>query len=513
MAQRAYRHRKESTISTLEKKVQDLTGTNEEMSSIFINLYDFAVRKGLLQREPEFGQQLQATTEKFLALAKASADEDHDENQDDSSKNSEVDSGRSNSQKSSRKRNQEIPLPVSEPLVSEPAPTPFGGYIIAKDESPEMDATFEHDDQYRDSQYKPNRYRARPSDIQVITRPTEDNASFPFDFMDLQQYRVEVPPMEEFSQHLLSESQLPLPKTFANNELSLSRRIHRLAIERAFRLITSEDPAAEARIQHVFRFSLMYNTRQDIIARFHRLLRTSGKDTLQNWRAPFVNIGGAGTHYPMLVSDENWELRPKFSTGYSMGPFSSAVAGAQELLDDDMKISLPGFEGYFFDPNDVEGYLRGRGLDIAPNADFVEIELDILGISDPSSPKSTSSDSVASKNSPRTPKSTVEAAAVDAGKAFDALGIDLVDGSFRDADPASQYLPFPLGFTNWEDVNSAKVTGDFVNDLFKQDQSAKSGPLEMSPKARRSKNGRTVTIDVNVLIYGTLLLTIIFRTC
>lgn len=75
MAQRAYRHRKETTISSLEKQVQGLRGTNEEMSNTFIALYDFAVGKGLLQREPEFGQQLQSTTEKILALAKASSED------------------------------------------------------------------------------------------------------------------------------------------------------------------------------------------------------------------------------------------------------------------------------------------------------------------------------------------------------------------------------------------------------------------------------------------------------
>ena len=68
-------------ITSLEKQVQDLRGTNEEMSNIFISLYDYAISKGLLQREPEFGQQLQSTTERFLALAKSTAndEENHDE--------------------------------------------------------------------------------------------------------------------------------------------------------------------------------------------------------------------------------------------------------------------------------------------------------------------------------------------------------------------------------------------------------------------------------------------------
>lgn len=42
----------------------------EQMNSAFIGLYDLAVTKGLLQKEPEFGRHLQSTTQRFLALAK-----------------------------------------------------------------------------------------------------------------------------------------------------------------------------------------------------------------------------------------------------------------------------------------------------------------------------------------------------------------------------------------------------------------------------------------------------------
>lgn len=43
------------------------------MGTIFTSLCDFAVSKGVTQREPEFRQQLQLTKERFLALAKGSS--------------------------------------------------------------------------------------------------------------------------------------------------------------------------------------------------------------------------------------------------------------------------------------------------------------------------------------------------------------------------------------------------------------------------------------------------------
>jgi hypothetical protein len=241
MAQRAYRNRKESTISSLEKKVQDLTEVNEEMSKIFINLYDFAVSKGLLQREPDFGQQLQSSTKKFLELARASADDTHDENQEDSPKGDEAEhsrrpQGRKTSKSPPKKIQKEVqPVslvsPVPGPSVSQPALT-YGGYIVSEDENVDMDMAYTQEDHYRDDQYEANQYGARSSDIQIITRPTQDNASFPVDFMDLQQYRVEFPQTDEFSRTFLPQSQLPLPKSYAYNEYSFSRRIQRGALEK-----------------------------------------------------------------------------------------------------------------------------------------------------------------------------------------------------------------------------------------------------------------------------------------
>jgi hypothetical protein len=247
----------------------------------------------------------------------------------------------------------------------------------------------------------------------------------------------------------------------------------------------------------------MYTTKENIIARLQKLVHRSAKDTLQNWRAPFVHVGGAGTHYPLDERDPNWNFAPKFGTGFSMGPFTPQVTEAQEFLDDNMKCSLPGFEGYFFDANDVEGYLRGRGFDISPAADFVEVELDTLGIPDPPSPESTRSESIASKNSPQTPKTPVEAPPFGSEKASDNFALVSEDDMFGRINPVTQYLPFPLGFTNWDDDSSAKANDDSINSLFgtKLDHD----PNSLMGKSDRNDGKRTVTVNVNILIEGKLM--------
>ena len=71
MAQRSFRYRKEATVSSLQKKVQDLGSTSEEMSEIFKSLHRLSVTNGLLHREPEFGHQLELVAKRFVVVERA----------------------------------------------------------------------------------------------------------------------------------------------------------------------------------------------------------------------------------------------------------------------------------------------------------------------------------------------------------------------------------------------------------------------------------------------------------
>lgn len=472
MAQRAYRHRKETTITSLEKQVQDLRSTNEEMSNIFINLYDFAVSKGLLQREPEFGQQLQSTTERFLALVKSTAsddanDEHHDEHKDGKS---EMESGRRGKKgKTHAEKHSELEPPSSQP---------WGGYFPTKSVSPVEEIQ---------PQYLENAYGQRQMhrDLQVITRPTEDNASFPFDLMDLQSYRVEVPPVEDLAQNFYSEAQLPLPPTHSYNEFSFARRIHRAAVERAVRLITSKNPNPK-RYQEVFGFCFLYESKESVEARLKRVLSGTTKDTLQEWKAPFVHLGGSGTFYPIQESEVDGDLMPKFRTGYSMGPFSQSVTPVQDkIVEPSMRLNLPGYEGEWFDPNDVEGYLRGRGLEIPPSADYVTTEIDISVLGEIGSPHS---EHTLTTISPKTPRSPVGNVLGDEGNGNFAY-------NFEFAKPAAKAFPFPIGYADWESNENVREASN-IDPIFVTPHRSLNEVGEAAPRIER----RLVTVNVKILI-------------
>ncbi|KAJ4305982.1 hypothetical protein N0V88_000772 [Collariella sp. IMI 366227] len=96
LAQRAYRNRKENVIQTLEKQVQHLKNTNEEMSNVFMQLCDFSKQSGLVEQIPEFGRQLHTTTERFLSLAREASEDDKEGEPEIKPNNNQADGKASN---------------------------------------------------------------------------------------------------------------------------------------------------------------------------------------------------------------------------------------------------------------------------------------------------------------------------------------------------------------------------------------------------------------------------------
>ena len=60
MAQRAYRHRKNSAIITLQEKVAELEKIKAAMVSEFLKLYDLVVAESLMESSPEVRSRLKA---------------------------------------------------------------------------------------------------------------------------------------------------------------------------------------------------------------------------------------------------------------------------------------------------------------------------------------------------------------------------------------------------------------------------------------------------------------------
>ncbi|KAH8808594.1 hypothetical protein F5884DRAFT_673694 [Xylogone sp. PMI_703] len=483
MAQRAYRHRKESTITSLESRVEKLLKANEEMNAIFVALHDYAVSKGVLQREPEFGRELLSSTEKLLALAKDTSEE----NAKQDSKNDGDSEGSNHSHQDAdptrqrrgrppnKKQRTEESVGQLDPIETTTSDNVWGGYIISHRNEKEREQEPEQGGLNFGSDTGLG-FRHRDPQLEVISRPTEDNASFPFDFdfMDVQQYRVELP--EDPINEALLPCGLPLPSSGAFSEQSFARRLHRSAIERGYLVLTS-DNVSPATIQKVFGFCLLYETPDEIAIRLKGLIRGTRKDSLQNWRAPFYHVGENGTHYPQHEQTPNDESTLKYGNhGRSMGPFLPPISRFEDMYMNKTRCNLPGYEGIYYDPYDIEGILRTIGIDIPPAADFVTCELDMQSLVN---------------NFPSHESPSIDQETTPRSKTFD-------DKSPRDkknpTDCAPTLLPFPLarGFGDWE-IDPPEKTSD-------KDIASLMPPVTTTDSDKPENEKKLVTINIQTLI-------------
>lgn len=83
LAQRAYRQRKETTISGLNNRVASLEKTIEDMQKTFLEFNDIALASGIQKGAPALAGHLKSTVERLSELAKISTEEsdvEEDEN-------------------------------------------------------------------------------------------------------------------------------------------------------------------------------------------------------------------------------------------------------------------------------------------------------------------------------------------------------------------------------------------------------------------------------------------------
>ncbi|KAJ0158378.1 hypothetical protein CTA2_11706, partial [Colletotrichum tanaceti] len=497
LAQRAYRNRKETAIQSLEKKVDELRRTNEEMSKEFMKLYDFAVSKGMHESTPEFGLQLQSSTEKFVSLARKSSlepERDDDlpagqENEGEVAQETSPSSFRARGRHSDKSaspsadkpRNPGKSVDMAAPAAATTAPTTtmtttmaaatatattttaapaaYGGYMVSYDNHaplPSSNArphshglTAVHTTSWavdNQSQAPPHStgLSQAPLGYEIVTEATPDNASFPFGMSIEHHHSLMAAPASDShgggsgggggggggpsSQHPLSEtlfSMLSGPSSYAYQERTFGRRLQRSTLEKAYLLLRMSNPPPSL-ISNAFGFCLLFEPRERILERLANCLSVNQRETMFNWRFPFLHLGGGGTWfgemnemnvtaYPpidggggagnggtggdgssngsgdggsssnsprghMIGNQGTAEpRRQKVDSPFGLGPWNTETEETRDRRIDQeharLRTTVPGFEGDFYDSDEVEWVLQQRGVVIPPASDFVTADI------------------------------------------------------------------------------------------------------------------------------------------
>lgn len=185
-------------------------------------------------------------------------------------------------------------------------------------------------------------------------------------------------------------SGLDPPRTYSFQETTFGRRLHRATLEIGYQLALDPSRMPE-KYDRAFKLSLLTVGASKLISILKDVLDRGPNESLDS-DAPMVHIGGAGTHYGRR--DKFGVLQPKKQVA------NLGVIGPQDLsvLEhairgnrvNDMTVEITGFEGEWFDPYDVEGYLAEKGIFIDPTSSFAEADVDLIS-SDSTKSSSTSS--------------------------------------------------------------------------------------------------------------------------
>lgn len=177
----------------------------------------------------------------------------------------------------------------------------------------------------------------------------------------------------------ISMATLALPCTYSHNETRFARRLTRAALEAGLYLLSTSDESTPG-IGFLFKLSLPYITLINLRNNVREVLNRSVNQELDNLRTPYLHVGGAGTHYPRRDAFGNVMIHPNSWKVCRIGPTLSRMIRIEGSrgINHDLTVDFAGYEGEWFDPHDVEGYLaQEKGCYIDPRAAYTQVWVDM----------------------------------------------------------------------------------------------------------------------------------------
>ncbi|KAF7197782.1 hypothetical protein HII31_00871 [Pseudocercospora fuligena] len=461
MAQRAYRQRKESTLEEFRKRVSDLQNTIELMNKAFLDCRNRLAIAGLPEAQLRDVEEVALQYESFMKFTR-NPDASSPSELGERARQGPIASTHGSDSVHVSAEPKNVPSWIDQQALSyTPRQVELSdmgmGYTMELQDGDAMDVSADYFPTFSQSQ----------NQLALVSSQKHTGRDF-----DAFEHDIPV--------------ELELPRTYSFQESTFGRRLHRASLEGGYQLLL--DPGRSPKtFDRVFRLSLMSRDRSKLTAAMKEALSRGPHEPL-NQGAPLIHIGGAGTHFPRRDRYGNAEpKKPSWNLGV-VGPQTLALLenAAKDNLTTDMTVDIAGFEGEWFDPYDVEGYLEEKGIIIDPGSSFAEADVLVW----PSTSSNASTLSTAQASSPKTPQQYSFANLVDTIDkgltTIDSGLVNTIDKGLNAVDsrgsPSIWNLD-DLGVTSLSDVGySDATTGSWMN--FVQPGQSTRRHLSSEPQAQ-----------------------------
>lgn len=367
------------------------------MNRTFIEYNDKAMDSGIINLNPTLGQQLKETTERFLGLAQVA-------NQESDAEGTAL---------TTSHPRQEPPC-VDKRTITSKAPVPRG----TRSTSPQDPANLNPIHPASMLGYEVTYESMGPVDGSIMdtggqagqedySEYSTRSSSWEDRRMNLQQYHARIPevPIMTPNWNVAADTILKSTSTYSFQESTFGRRLLRASYEKAFRCLSMAEPPPDD-IQ-CLRYTLCFGPPKVICERIGAILKRTSKESLENWDFPLLHIGNSGLHYPRSSLDSDDPLPDYWSQQQSVGPYppKNPWVTVPEADYPRNLVQFASVGGIWFDANDVEQYLKTKGLLLDGRASVAEIVVEepvpgLTGDLVTGSPTSLSNDSTADPQSP-----------------------------------------------------------------------------------------------------------------
>ncbi|KAG5209590.1 BZIP family transcription factor [Trichophyton interdigitale] len=428
LAQRAYRMRKETAISSLTQRVTELEANMQEMREAFLAFNDEAVKSGALSAYPRLAQQLERTTRRVMSLTP------------------EISEGG----KSPTSDLDELPAPTTATenasciILNNPTDT------YASDEScqnvPDKLGYFNTEPLPLKDGDDLLYMNTIPTDTTQFYGPTTNDAITSINIPS-----VSIPAFEGTG---LSNCPIPspcssggylfsrdLPITYSHQESSFARRLHRRSLEYGYALLTNPGTRPE-RLTHKFRLTFYLTMRSHLHNSFTTLLQRTANEPLEFVEKPHFCLGGAGMHYPRRDGLGNNMFPPNMqSLDRVLGTLLSQMGESEKFSTVQEFIEKMGLGGTWFDCHDVEGYLKTKGIHLGSLSTFIEIPSSLVANSRKLLASNKLTQPLRSQPNAQNATSSIEASYPPLKHSSDYLGPSSSSSNMRPLGLDSQFLP------------------------------------------------------------------------